>query len=199
MHTAKYPVGKPAIFRCGEEIKGLCEGLQPCAAKASLRIDAARTGARKERRMRVGEVCNRDVVIMDRNKPISEAARLMRHHHVGDVVVVEERSGQRYPVGILTDRDLVVEVLANEVAPESLLVGDVMSFDLITTREEESLLEAIKRMRDKGIRRMPVIAANNTLIGIITMDDLLDLIAEQLADLVVLIGREQRRETDRQP
>jgi CBS domain-containing protein len=74
-----------------------------------------------------------------------------------------------------------------------------MSFDLITTREEESLLEAIKRMRDKGIRRMPVIAANNTLIGIITMDDLLDLIAEQLADLVVLIGREQRRETDRQP
>jgi Mg/Co/Ni transporter MgtE len=54
-------------------------------------------------------------------------------------------------------------------------------------------------MRDKGIRRMPVIAANNTLIGIITMDDLLDLIAEQLADLVVLIGREQRRETDRQP
>ncbi|ABA87330.1 CBS domain pair protein [Syntrophotalea carbinolica DSM 2380] len=149
--------------------------------------------------MQVGEVCNRDVVIIDRNDPISNAAKLMRHHHVGNVVVVEERGDERFPVGMLTDRDLVVEVLANEVAPESMLVADVMSFDLISVKEEESMLDAIKRMRDKGIRRMPVITAAGALAGIITMDDLLDLIAEQLADLVVLVGREQRRESDRQP
>jgi CBS domain-containing protein len=149
--------------------------------------------------MKVGEICNRDVVIIDRNDAISDAAKLMRLHHVGDVVVVEERSGSCFPIGILTDRDLVVEVLANELTPDSLLVGDVMSFDLIAVKENESLLEAIKRMRDKGIRRMPVISADGSLQGILTMDDLLDLIAEQLADLVMLVGREQRRESDRQP
>lgn len=149
--------------------------------------------------MRVGELCNRDVVISDRNDRISDAAKLMRHHHVGDVVVVEERSGKYFPVGILTDRDLVVKVLANEVAPANLLVGDVMSFDLISAREDESLLEASKRMRDKGIRRMPIVSADGSLAGIMTMDDLLDLIAEQLADLVVMVGRGQRRESDRQP
>jgi CBS domain-containing protein len=149
--------------------------------------------------MRVGEVCNRDVVISDRNDLISDAAKLMRHHHVGDVVVVEERDGKYFPVGILTDRDLVVEILANEVAPEKLLIGDVMSFDLIYAKEDESLMDAIKRMRDKGIRRMPVVTNDGALAGIITRDDLLDLLAEQLADLVAMVGRGQRRESDRHP
>ncbi len=149
--------------------------------------------------MRVGEVCNRDVVISDRNDLISDAAKLMRHHHVGDVVVVEERDNKYFPVGILTDRDLVVEILAKEVAPETLLVGDVMTFDLIVAKEDESLPEAIKRMRDKGIRRMPVVTNDGALAGIITMDDLLDLLAEQLADLVAMVGRGQRRESDRHP
>ena len=82
--------------------------------------------------MQVGEVCNRDVVIIDRNDPISNAAKLMRHHHVGNVVVVEERGDERFPVGMLTDRDLVVEVLDNEVAPASRLVAEVMNLDLIS-------------------------------------------------------------------
>lgn len=149
--------------------------------------------------MRIGEVCCRDVVIIDRNDAISDAAKLMRQYHVGDVVVTEKRQGVPFPVGILTDRDLVVEVLANEVAPETLLVGDVMSYDLITAKEGESLQEGLKRMRDKGIRRLPVVLNDGSLAGILTMDNLLDLIAEQMADLVVLVGREQRRESDRQP
>jgi predicted transcriptional regulator len=74
-----------------------------------------------------------------------------------------------------------------------------MTFDLMTAEEEEDLLGVIKHMRDKGIRRMPVVSKGGMLIGIITMDDLLDLIAEQLADLVVLVGREQKREADRGP
>jgi CBS domain-containing protein len=122
----------------------------------------------------------------------------MRHHHVGDVVVVEERGGRYFPIGILTDRDLVVEVLASDVTPETLLVGDVMSIELVSAKEDESVLDAIKRMRDKGVRRMPVVSADGALEGIITMDDLLDLIAEQLADLVAMVGRGKRRESDRQ-
>jgi CBS domain-containing protein len=148
--------------------------------------------------MLVGDVCNRDVVISDRNDLILDAAKLMRHHHVGDVVVVEERGGRYFPIGILTDRDLVVEVLASDVTPETLLVGDVMSFELVSAKEDESVLDAIKRMRDKGVRRMPVVSADGALKGIITMDDLLDLIAEQLADLVAMVGRGKRRESDRQ-
>jgi len=149
--------------------------------------------------MRVGELCNREVVIADRSMSVPEGARLMRQHHVGDLVIIEEHGERCFPVGIVTDRDLVVEVLANNLAPETLSLGDIMTFDLITAREDDDPLDIIKRMRDKGIRRMPVVTESGCLVGILTMDDVLDLIAEQLADLVILVGREQRREVDRQP
>lgn len=144
--------------------------------------------------MRVGEYCNREVVISDRNATLVETAKLMRREHVGDVVVVEERGGGRYPIGILTDRDIVVELIAEEVDLAILLVGDCMAYELVTAREEDDLFDTIKRMRDKGIRRLPVVGEGGTLVGILTVDDLIDLVAEQLTDLVKLIGRERNLE-----
>ncbi|MEZ4601277.1 MAG: CBS domain-containing protein [Syntrophotaleaceae bacterium] len=147
--------------------------------------------------MRVGEVCNREVVITDRNATLLETAKLMRQKHVGDVVVVDDRPEGRYPIGILTDRDIVVELIAEEVDVGLMLVGDCMSFDLVTARENDELFPTIKRMRDKGIRRLPVVDEAGLLIGILTVDDLIDLIAEQLTDLVRLMGHEQDRERTR--
>jgi CBS domain-containing protein len=144
--------------------------------------------------MRVGEVCNRDVVIADRDATLLETAQLMRSQHVGDVVVVEEKSDGRHPVGILTDRDIVVELIAEEVDLGVLLVGDCMSFELVTAMENDDLFDTIKRMRDKGIRRLPVVNQGGLLIGILTVDDLIDLIAEQLTDLVKLMGHERNLE-----
>jgi CBS domain-containing protein len=147
--------------------------------------------------MKVGEICNREVVVVDREAAILEAAQLMRRHHVGDVVVTEEREGLRVPVGILTDRDIVVELLAEQVPLEAVAVGDAMSSELLTVSEEEEVMDAIQRMRGGGVRRVPVVDHSGALAGILAVDDLIDLIAEQLSDLVKLIGNEQQREQQR--
>lgn len=147
--------------------------------------------------MKVGEICNREVVVVDREAAILEAAQLMRRRHVGDVVVTEEREGLRVPVGILTDRDIVVELLAEQVPLEAVAVGDAMSSELLTVSEEEEVMDAIQRMRGRGVRRVPVVDHSGALAGILAVDDLIDLIAEQLSDLVKLIGNEQQRELQR--
>jgi len=144
--------------------------------------------------MRVGEICIRDVVIVDKEGSIFDAAQLMREFHVGDVVVVEERDGRTAPIGLLTDRDIVVELIAEEVDFNAVAIKDVMSFKLITATEDESLDDAIERMRDHGVRRLPVVDAAGALVGVLAADDLVDLSAEQLVSLVRLVSNEQRHE-----
>jgi CBS domain-containing protein len=145
--------------------------------------------------MSVGEFCNREVIIVEKQESVIEAAKLMRQHHVGDVVVVEEKEDMNIPVGIVTDRDIVVEVLAEDVEPASVAVADIMSGELATAREEDELLETIKYMRSRAVRRLPVVDARGALVGILTVDDVLDLVAEQLSDLVGLATGEQYRES----
>ena len=147
--------------------------------------------------MTVGTICNREVVIVDKTASIPEAARLMREYHVGDLVVVEEKAGKRIPVGIVTDRDIVLEVIAEGVDMNDITVGDIMSNSLVTARESDGMLETIKMMRAKGVRRLPVINDDNELVGILSVDDLIDLFSEQIVDLARLIAREQKRETEK--
>jgi CBS domain-containing protein len=144
--------------------------------------------------MTIGKVCNREVVFIHAQASIPEAARLMREHHVGDLVVIKEKTGKRVPVGIITDRDIVLEVIAEGVSMDDVNVGDIMSDNLVTARESESLLDTIKVMRAKGVRRLPVVNDDNDLVGILSVDDLIDLFSEQIVDLARLIAREQGRE-----
>jgi CBS domain-containing protein len=144
--------------------------------------------------MAVGEICNREVVVAEKALPVVDAAQLMRKHHVGDLVVVEARGGSRYPVGIVTDRDIVVEVVAAGVNPESLKVGDIMGAEVATVLESEGLFEALRYMRDKGVRRMPVVDSAGGLIGILTLDDLISLLAEEMTGLAQLVSHERQRE-----
>jgi len=147
--------------------------------------------------MPIGEYCNREVLITDRDRSVRDAARLMRNHHVGDLVVVESFEGQRIPVGILTDRDLVVEVLAQNVTPDEVTVGDVMSAEPALAREDDDLWETLIRMQSWGVRRLPVVNGGGVLQGIVTVDDLLELFTEYLHDLVKVVTREQEREAQR--
>lgn len=146
--------------------------------------------------MKIGEICNREVVFIRRAESALEAAKLMRQHHVGDLVVVEERGASNVPVGIITDRDLVVQVLAREVDPESVTAGDLALPDaLVTGPAEEDMQQALDRMRSRGIRRLPVVDETGALVGILAMDDVLELLSEQVDDLVPLIAREIQRES----
>lgn len=149
--------------------------------------------------MSVGHYCNREVVVVDKHTEIRETAKLMRRQHVGDLLVVEQRGNETVPVGIVTDRDLVIEVLAQDLDPDTVTVGDLMSFELVTAQEDDELWETLNRMRSQGIRRLPVVNPRGGLVGILTADDVLDLLAEGLTGLVKLVRREIDRETQVRP
>lgn len=134
--------------------------------------------------MTVGQVCNRQVTVVDIEDSILEAIQLMRRHHVGDVVVTRSTPDGRRPVGILTDRDIVIELLGEGVDPGAVGIKDVMSAQLHTATESDSIRGTIKRMRTAGVRRMPVVDDNGALAGIFTLDDAVDMICEQLGDIV---------------
>jgi CBS domain-containing protein len=148
----------------------------------------------------VGEICSRDVVVARRTTSLVEAARLMRERHVGDVVVVEERNGMRVPVGILTDRDVVVGVVARcEPYLDKLTVGDVVTRAAVATHEDEDIFRLVRRMRAEGIRRMPVVDKYGGLVGIVALDDVLALLADTLLELSGVGPGQQRREARQRP
>ncbi len=144
--------------------------------------------------MAIGEICNREVVYVNREVTVHAACKLMRHYHVGSLVVVDETGGKRVPVGILTDRDIVVEIDAMDLDPKVITAGDIMSAALATVPENHGVLETIEVMRFKGVRRMPIVDAEGRLIGIVTIDDLLEVLAEELTDIARIVSREQSHE-----
>lgn len=149
--------------------------------------------------MPIGEICNREVVIAGVDDTVLHAAKLMRQHHVGDVLVVKQSNGGNIPIGIVTDRDMVVEVLAPEVDPKVLNLGDIMTSELATVKEDVGVFEAIRFMRIKGVRRLPVVDESGSLVGVVTLDDLLELLVEELGLLVKLIAHEQKKEASDRP
>jgi len=145
--------------------------------------------------MSIGDFCNREVVIVARDATVGEAARLMRNRHVGSLVVVDEMiGGKRVPVGIVTDRDLVVEVMATGLDPNTITVSDIMASGLVTAREADEVLPTVELMHAKGVRRLPVVDAEGALAGILSIDDLIATMSDYLSALSKAIAREQARE-----
>ncbi|WP_238552227.1 CBS domain-containing protein [Herminiimonas sp. CN] len=154
-----------------------------------------RMGAIMGEKMNAGEICNRTVVFAYKYMSVSEAARLMLEQHVGSLVVIEETERGRVVIGMLTDRDIAVAVVAHDFDAQALSVADVMSKNLITARIEDSVYDLLHLMRGHGVRRIPVITEYGVLIGIVTLDDLLEIVTEQLRGLVLAIESERKRET----
>jgi signal-transduction protein with cAMP-binding, CBS, and nucleotidyltransferase domain len=149
--------------------------------------------------MSVGKICNRDTVIVRKLDSVVEAAKRMRQHHVGSVVIVEDAGEGVIPVGIVTDRDLVLEVLAANIDPNTVRVADLTTHELITARETDGLWDTMQRMRNNGVRRMPVVDQRGLLVGIVAVDDLLELLAVEFNELTRIIAREHRREEKTRP
>jgi len=144
--------------------------------------------------MQLREICTCPVVTCRRDATAVELAQLMRDHHVGDVIVVDEGEGGATPVGIVTDRDLVVQVMAQGVAPESLRADDLITGELVTVLESETVYDAIWHMRSRGIRRLPVVDAKCRLLGILTADDLSRFLAEELTEIARVVPHQIKRE-----
>jgi len=135
--------------------------------------------------MLLKEVCTASVVSCGPQTTVLQAASLMRHRHVGDLVVVDDPQDQGVPLGIVTDRDIVIEVLGNGLDPAKTTVGSLMRKPVVIANESEDTTQVIQRMQANGVRRLPVVAHEGEVVGIITLNDLLRLF---VADANSLLG-----------
>jgi len=143
----------------------------------------------------IGDICNREVITTAADTSVLAAAQLLRRHHVGSIVICDQLDGNRcIPLGIVTDRDIVVEVVAPEARADVITVGDIMGRDLVTARESDSVVQTLDAMRFKGVRRMPIVNGDGQLVGIVAIDDLLGYVADELNDIAKTIARERARE-----
>lgn len=147
--------------------------------------------------MNVGKISRRDVVTVRPQDELLSAARLMREKHVGYLVVVEPAVAEKTwrPVGVLTDRDLVVTVMAREADARTLRVEDVMTRNPVTARLSDSVAQVVREMRRIGVRRLPVTGALGELAGVIALDDIVEALAAQLEDVAVSIRAGQKVES----
>lgn len=124
-------------------------------------------------------------------------AQVMRKHHVGALVVVDATDKTR-AVGIVTDRDLVLELMAEGLDPAVFTAGDIMSVDLVLARPDMDAMDAIRLMHAHQLRRLVIADAQGRLVGIVTMEDVLELIAREMAALCAgLAGAKDREERQR--
>ena len=144
--------------------------------------------------MLLRDVCTPDVVYCSASLRVIEAAHLMRHKHVGDLVVVEDPDGDRIPLGIVTDRDIVVEVLGNDLDPAHTTVADIMRAPVVIAADSEDTEQVMERMRMHGVRRIPVVGTGGTLVGIVTLDDLVKVLATDAGILLDIVAKAQTHE-----
>jgi len=137
----------------------------------------------------IGMICERNVICAGADTTIQSAAKLMREQHVGSLVVMDAAAGGRRPLGIVTDRDIVVEVSALDLDPKVLTVGDIALPRLVTVFEGEGLQETLAIMCRECVRRLPVVDEDGNLAGILSYDDLLTALTRQLADTAGCLGR----------
>jgi CBS domain-containing protein len=140
--------------------------------------------------MTIGTICTHRVITVDRGIDIAAAATVMRENHIGYLIVTDAQSGGSAPIGVITDRDIVVKVMARDVEPHTLTVGDVMTPEPLTAAEDDGISETLHRMRRLGVRRVPVVGARGQVSGVLSIADVVDHLVKQLSDVAGSIRNE---------
>jgi CBS domain-containing protein len=143
----------------------------------------------------LGNICTRDAVIVNKQATIKQAAELMRSRHVGSLVVVDTVAEEVKPIGLITDRDILLAIVAMDLDPNVFLLEDMLERPLITGLDTASAASGLRLMRKHGIRRLPVVDKGGVLVGIITLDDLLRTVSHYMNDVVKLLATEATTET----
>ena len=143
--------------------------------------------------MNTGKLCRTSAVTVERAEELVKAAQLMREKHIGYLVVVasDAADGLQRPVGVLTDRDIVVTVVARETDPRTLRVGDVMTQSPTTAVDSDPLEKSLREMRRMGVRRLPVVGRRGELVGVLSLDDVIEALSNELQDLAGSIRNER--------
>lgn len=147
--------------------------------------------------MDLKKIGNQRVVTVLADTPLEDAARLMRENHVGDVVVVKSKNGKAVPIGILTDRDIVMATIALGAPVSPLTAGDLMTTELVTIQEGQSLIQLIDLMKKRGVKRVPLVGKDHELVGIIALEDVMNLLAGELSALAEVANRQKQMELHR--
>jgi CBS domain-containing protein len=150
--------------------------------------------------MKVGEVCSRLAIDVGSDRSVRNAAELMRKYHVGYLVVTEPNDSGRVPIGTLTDRDVVLETVAVGADPDDVTVSDIMDQDPpLVAVEGDQLSEALEAMRLQGVRRVPVVDAKRNLVGVLALDDILQLLNSELGMIAEIVASQRRLEAKVRP
>ena len=149
--------------------------------------------------MKVRQFCSRIVAVAEPSTNLREAARLMREHHVGSLVVIDHAAGATAPIGMVTDRDIVMLAVAAGVDPQMLTVRDVMNPELTVLRDDCGVFEAAETMAATGARRLPVVTEAGALLGIVSLDDVMRVLSTELSYLVATVNRSTEREIESRP
>jgi CBS domain-containing protein len=139
--------------------------------------------------MSVGRICTREVLLADQDETTAEAARRMRSNNVGTLVVIDR--DDRRPLGLITDRDIAMRVVAESKHPDETLVREILTDDPITVVESTPIEDALSKMRSHGRRRVLVTGDDGELVGLLAMDDILELLAEEMAEIGELIEHQE--------
>lgn len=151
--------------------------------------------------MNVGTVCQRLPVTIGRTDEVTRAAKIMREKHIGYLIVAEPHpvEGCLRVVGVLTDRDIVVTVVAREIDPSALRVGEIMTPNPLTIADTASTAQALQELRRAGVRRMPVVGLRGELVGVVSLDDLISVVADEARDVANAIRNERQVEGTLRP
>jgi CBS domain-containing protein len=144
--------------------------------------------------MLLKEFCSTNVASCGPQTTVVQAASLMRQRHVGDLLVVDDPQDEGVPLGIVTDRDIVIEVLGKGLDPAKTTVGSLMRTPVVIAHETEDTTVVIERMKAHGVRRLPVVAREGEVVGIITLDDLLRVFVADANGLLGIMAKGQSNE-----
>ncbi len=147
--------------------------------------------------MDLKKIGRRNVVSISKESSVEAAAKVMRENHVGDVVVVDYELGREIPLGILTDRDIVVATVALGASTSALAVEDIMTTGLVTVNENDSVTHVIQTMRERGVKRLPIVGPEQELVGIVAVGDIIALLTAELSALVEVSQQQRKFEMQR--
>ncbi|MCR9231643.1 MAG: CBS domain-containing protein [bacterium] len=137
--------------------------------------------------MTAGRICTREVDLVDQNESVQVAAERMNSRNVGTLIVLDEES---HPIGMLTDRDLALRVVGKGRDAIETTIADIMTRFPCSISEDTSIEAALTKMRSGGFRRLPVVDREGKLLGVLTLDDILELLCEEFTEIGKLIQKE---------
>jgi CBS domain-containing protein len=145
--------------------------------------------------MKVTRIYTRNIISATRSSTLQEAAKLMRDNHVGALLITEDAPNDDRAVGILTDRDLVVHAIAEQLDPERVTVDEIMTPEIAGIDRDADVHHAMHTMRELGVRRLAVTSEDGAVVGVLSLDDIVDALAVEMSSLAGVIRSERVHET----